>query len=170
MKNEIRENTAVALGIPIDEISTLKFREISQNVRRLLSTQAFFTILSDTRAQAVNIQQSFNIGLLNEILQSASNNILIATSIENIINTANTVPQPTVPQPNVPQPNVPQPNVPQPTIPQPTSPQTKSNSESSITLDQTTLIIIGCVVVGLILFLFQFCSKFKKRETRSSYF
>jgi len=158
MRNKIHENTAVKLGIEINKLSNVKFREVSNSMRRLLSTEAFFMINSDTRTQAVNIQQSLNIGLLNEILQSASNNILIATSIENIINTANTVPQPTVPQPNVPQPNVPQPNVPQPTIPQPTSPQTKSNSESSITLDPTTLIIIGCVVVGLILLFFGFRS------------
>jgi len=149
MRNKIHENTAVKLGIEINKLSNVKFREVSNSMRRLLSTEAFFMINSDTRAQAVNIQQSLNIGLLNEILQSASNNILIATNVESTVR-----------------------NTPEFTIEnvKPTIPQTKANSETTITLDLNILIIIGCVAVALILFCYEIWSIIEYRKNQTSDF
>jgi len=149
MRNKIHENTAVKLGIEINELSNVKFREVSNSMRRLLSTEAFFMINSDTRTQAVNIQQSLNIGLLNEILQSASNNNIIATNVESTVK-----------------------NIPGFTIEnvKPTVPQTKANSETAITLDLNILIIIGCVAVALILVCYEICSRIKDRKNQTSDF
>jgi len=154
MKKQIRQNTAEVLGIEINRISELQFGSSFQRSRRLLSIEVSFIINSDTQAQAANIQTSLDINVLNQILQSASDNFLLASNVRNTVrNSAESDIDGTVPN---------------------TTGKILENveggSSTSNTLDSTMLIIIISVVFVLILIIYIICSKIDNRTNGPSDF
>ena len=85
LRIQIIQNVAERIDIESSRISELTFRSVSPSVRRLLSVRALFIISKNSLTQALIFQEKINITVLNEILQSVSNNTITATDLDNII-------------------------------------------------------------------------------------